>query len=394
MGRVNFFGFGGLALASTLALATACGGSVSQGGSGGGGQGAQGGQGGGIGGQGGVGGQGGDIGGQGGFGGVGVGGGGGQGAQGGQGGSLPACSGGQNVVLAVDRILLGDTDPDGTPNYSSGWKQYGMNLDGLVSDKLSVNLCKPAAGGSPAAVYPDGKDGIDNGFGKNILPILLGLSNDISPQANQELQNGNHSYLLSIAGPGQQSSCVTESALFLGDALGMPPAWNGADLWPIDPTSLSNPPDPTSSLCKLADTRITPNGLTAELGGQIDLLLPTAGLNMRIRIHHVRLAMQLSPDQKSATAGQLGGIVDREELAAEIAKVAAAFDTSFCDPSSPTLQSILKQIRQASDILTDGTQDPSKECNGISIGVGFTMKSAQLGGVATPAPPPPDPCVP
>jgi hypothetical protein len=86
--------------------------------------------------------------------------------------------------------------------------------------------------------------------------------------------------------------------------------------------------------------------------------------------------------------------MNTEEFVQEIAKIAQAFDSSFCDPNSPTLQSILNQIRQASDIMQDGTQDPTKECDGISIGLGFTMKSAQLGAVAPPPPPPPDPCAP
>ena len=64
------------------------------------------------------------------------------------------------------------------------------------------------------------------------------------------------------------------------------------------------------------------------------------------------------------------------------------------DPNSPTLQSILNQLRQASDIMSDGSQDPAKQCDAISIGLGFTMKSAQLGPVAPPTPPPADPCIP
>jgi hypothetical protein len=42
-------------------------------------------------------------------------------------------------------------------------------------------------------------------------------------------------------------------------------------------------------------------------------------------------------------------------------------------------------VRRASDILSDGTQDPTKECDGISIGVQFEMKEVQLGPVGPPA---------
>ena len=53
-----------------------------------------------------------------------------------------------------------------------------------------------------------------------------------------------------------------------------------------------------------------------------------------------------------------------------------------------------QQIRQASDILKDGTQDPSKVCNGISIGLGFKVREVQFGNVAPFTPPGPNPCAP
>jgi type I restriction enzyme R subunit len=114
---------------------------------------------------------------------------------------------------------------------------------------------------------------------------------------------------------------------------------------------------------------------------------------MVLPVHNLRIAMQLGPDEKSATAGQIGGIINAEDLVNELRKVIGSFDSSLCDPNSPTGTSVLNQIRQAADILQDGTQDPAKECDGISIGLGFTMKAAQLGKVVAPELPK-DPCTP
>jgi hypothetical protein len=50
------------------------------------------------------------------------------------------------------------------------------------------------------------------------------------------------------------------------------------------------------------------------------------------------------------------------------------------------------QIAQASDILQDGTQDPTLPCDGISIGLGFDAVLDQLGPMVAPKPPPPNPC--
>ncbi|MDI1449520.1 hypothetical protein [Polyangium sp. 6x1] len=409
--RFGFVRVGGVvAAAAALALA-ACGGTVSGGGGGGSaGEGGTGGAGGigtggtggaggiGTGGAGGAGGIG--TGGAGGAGGIGTGGaggaGGGQGGQGGQGGgmSLPDCIEGSPVVLAMDRLLIGDTNPDGTPNYTSGWKQYGRNIDGLVSTKNSVDVCKPAAGASPAGAYPDGDNGIDNSFGRNILPMFLGLSSDLSMVQNEAIANGELTYLLSVASLGQ-NTCSTSSKLFLGANLGKQPAFDGSDVWPIDASSLTDPADATSAVCSFPSTAITPGLVDAGPPSQFTLLLLKLGAgDLKLPIHQARISLQLDDNQASAMNGQISGVLYTKELTDAMQKVAAQFDESFCDPSSPTLQSILNQIRQASDILSDGTQDPNKECDAISIGIGFTMKSAQLGGVVPAAPPPPDPCVP
>ena len=318
---------------------------------------------------------------------------GGTGGQGGQGGILPPCADGPDVVLAMDKMLIGDTNPDGTPNVVNGWKQYGFNIDGRISTKSSVDLCQPVLGASKTQVYPDGNDGIDNSFGKNVLPIFLGLSADLSVQLNQAITNGDLTYLFSIAHPQSDTDCSTSSKLFLGGSLGFPPKFDGSDVWPIDASSLLNQADPTSAKCAFSTTNITKGEIFALPPSEMNLVLGFSNLPLTLPIKQARLAFTLSPDQKTATGGRLGGVIETSAMVAAISKLAAQFDTSFCDPNSPTLQSILAQIAQASDILADGTQDPSKSCNAISIGIGFTMRAAQLGAVVPPPPPPPNPCL-
>lgn len=72
-------------------------------------------------------------------------------------------------------------------------------------------------------------------------------------------------------------------------------------------------------------------------------------------------------------------------------KNAGSFDPSFCDLNGPTMASILTQVEQAADILVDGTQDPTKTCDAISIGIGFDAVAVTLGPVVA-APVPTDPC--
>jgi hypothetical protein len=61
----------------------------------------------------------------------------------------------------------------------------------------------------------------------------------------------------------------------------------------------------------------------------------------------------------------------------------------LCDKSP--FDAVAGGIRAASDIMKDGTNgDPSQECNGISIGLGFESVAANI-GLALPATPPPAP---
>jgi hypothetical protein len=73
----------------------------------------------------------------------------------------------------------------------------------------------------------------------------------------------------------------------------------------------------------------------------------------------------------------IGGVLNTEELVAEIKKVGVLLDMCGTQP----FQNILDEARRASDIMADGTQDPAKTCDGISIGLGFEMMEAQIGEV-------------
>jgi hypothetical protein len=313
---------------------------------------------------------------------------------GGSGAGAP-CGTNPGVVLAMNRLLLGDTDPDGTPNAQNAWKQYGLNLDGFTSTKESTGLCKPAAGGTPSAIYPDGNNGIDNSFGKNILPIMLGLAPDISGQTNQGIQNGDLTLMLKIEGldPGP-GNCTTISKLYQGASLGFPPSFNGTDVWPVAPESLQDPADVESAKNVFLQSTIVDNVYRSGPEAAFILELGVSGSFLRLPITHARFEMLLDGNHTSATQGIIGGILETEALMAEIQKMAGTFDPSLCDPNSPTLKSILNQILQASDIMKDGTQNPSAMCDGISIGLGLDMRQVQLGPVAPASPPTPNPCGP
>jgi hypothetical protein len=104
---------------------------------------------------------------------------------------------------------------------------------------------------------------------------------------------------------------------------------------------------------------------------------------MNLRLYAARVTMTLSADRKSATGGTLGGVLNTEELVTEVQRV--GYLLGLCNSSM--LPNLITLVRQASDIMADGTQDPTQTCNGISMGLTFEMKQVQRGNVGPATPP-------
>ena len=242
----------------------------------------------------------------------------------------------------------------------------------------------PNSNASPKVEFPDGLGGIDNSWGKNLLPIFKSAagSTDIQAAQNQEIANGKWTILVDMPALGPSASYdPVKSFAFLGEMK------NGTT-WAMDPSSVAGS-TPDTANAQFPTSYLVQNTWVSGGDGTIVVRVPLAGFDMRLTIHHAVIAMNLSTDHKLATNGTIAGVLDTEEFVTEVQRVVGAFQSSLC--SGQAVQSILNQIRQASDILSDGTQDPTKTCNGISIGLGFEGQAASVGGLGPPVMYP-DPC--
>jgi hypothetical protein len=299
---------------------------------------------------------------------------------------------GPGVVYAVDKLFLGETNRDGSQNKSNGWKQYGYNLDGKISTIESKDLCKPSSGAAPSTIYPDGDQGIDNSFGKNILPIILGLEPAPSTAIADTIAEGSFTVMLSIETLGDATSYnPLKTQLYAGADLGAAPLWDGTDMWPVVPELLEPPgTDITRSQVVFEESYLVDNTWVSGTKGTVTLNLSIQGYTLALPISSAIISMDLDASHTSADNGTIAGVLETEVLITELQKVVGGFQPSLCE--GPTIEGILNQIRQASDIMKDGTQDPSKTCDGISIGIGFSTKQVQLGPIAPATVPGPDPC--
>jgi hypothetical protein len=117
--------------------------------------------------------------------------------------------------------------------------------------------------------------------------------------------------------------------------------------------------------------------------------LNVSGVTVPVPVLRAVVSMHLDATHRTATAGVISGILPTAQLQPQILALVGAFESSLC--TDPILDTILTDVAQASDILQDGTQDPTKTCDAITIGIGFQATVAEVGPMVDAAPPT-DPC--
>lgn len=312
---------------------------------------------------------------------------GGTGGDGGGGGPV-ACESTEGVTLALSELYFGEGN-------SGEWKSIGRNIDGLESDENSTDVCQPNSGGNPDVAYPDGDDGIDNSFGKNLLPVILSFAPNWVTTVNAYLDQGTFNTMMKMyCLPETGDAPQLTTKIFGGTDLGMEPQYDGTDEWPVAPEILSDPQDPESSTLVFENSSVTGDTFDSGENESFVLVVPIVfgeeTVQIKLTLYNAQLTLTLSEDRRSATGGLISGVLNTEEVVDQMRKV--AFAAEVCDDTS-LYNAMIQLVRQASDIMADGSQDSDATCDGISFGVAFDMEEVLLGDVG-PASPPGDSCPP
>ena len=302
------------------------------------------------------------------------------------------------ITFALNSLSLGDADRAGTAS-NSAWKGYGFNLDKKATDSKAKDVCtlQPGAGSS---VQVDGTNGIDNSFGANILPIVINAAGLSSPSktVSDSLTKGSFTILMNIKGlsaDAKQTNTGLTGQLFAGgayDAVGMTtPAFDSTTDWPVRPELLNDGKTVASgSKVRFSDAYVVRGTFVNGSASKVTLSLAFGGVSLDLTINQAVITFDHSAPG-AATNGTIAGVLDTEELINGLKKVAGRISPSLC--SGSTFDGIASQIRGASDIMSDGNNAAGSNCNGISVGLGFTAKQiknpskvADLGAAS------PDPC--
>lgn len=285
------------------------------------------------------------------------------------------------VAYAIRHIHLGEADTAGMVNVSA-WKAFGRNIDGITSTNVANGECLLVAG-APQTARTDGDDGNDNSWGRNVLPILSPFLPTPSKDASEAIEAGAPTIVIVVRAGG-----AIAGAYALADKT-LLPSWDGTDVRQYA-EEWTDGKDPKA---KFPSATITSDVFdSGELPGTTVLGLPSVtGGSMTIPMTKLRIRMTLSADGNTASAGMLSGVFATKGVQDAFGAMMAALSPELC--SGSTHDGIQSTIEQGSDILADGTQDPSKQCDGISFGLAFEAVRVKISETVAPKEDPgPDPC--
>ncbi len=296
-------------------------------------------------------------------------------------------------VFAISKLYLGDTDRSDVSS-SNAWKQFGYDLDGTYTKTSKTGTCKPISDG---VVVLDGTNGIDNSFGQNILAALQKAAsgfNEPSKTVTTTIANGDFTLILDTTGlddTATQTASGLTGQLFVGGKLGAPAKFDGTDNWPVIGALLTNPADATKgSKIKFSDAYI--NGGTWVNGSKSDVTLAISvqGVSLNLQIHNAIITAKHSSPNK-LTEGTVAGYIAVSEIIETIGKVAGRLTPEAC-PGKSLFNQVRSIIESNADIRLTGA-DATKDCDAISIGLGFEATTIAAPSVVAPETPPGvDPC--
>lgn len=292
-------------------------------------------------------------------------------------------------TFALRELHLGEADRKLVKNRDA-WKEYGYNLDGLVTTVTNAQapdlakVCNRAPG-APATIHSDGTAGTDNSFGRNILTLLDPFAPTPSKSLTDAIAAGDFTILLKIKGltddPAQTNTGLSGTLLVGGEFGETPPTFSPTDDWPFR----ASPQVPINGA--YINDGVFVNGTG---GATVELSLSIQGQTLALTINKAIITFKHQPPN-DIVDGTIAGVIATEQFVNGISSVAGRFSTELC--SGSTVEGIKDSIRQASDMMADGSQKPGVACDGISIGLGFTGKRvANPTKTAPEGEVPPDPC--
>ena len=273
-------------------------------------------------------------------------------------GLVPATT--ATTTWAIDRISLGEAPLSGPPS-DVAWRSFGFDLDHHTTTKDSTDVCTLAAG-SPKFTQADGDFGIDNSWGATLLPILQTAASLPTPSVtlSDAIAKGAATLELEVTGlPGDTSASAVGLSLstFVAGPVTSKPF--GATV---------SRPVAASSQASFADAYVNAGTFVSGPSADPLMLRLTFAAPLDLVIRAPVVTFQRAAD--GSITGTVAGVLDTDAFVVSAFSLGTAIFPPMCtDPTQ--FDGIADQIRQAQDIVHDGTNRSGVPCDGMSIGLAF-----------------------
>jgi len=296
---------------------------------------------------------------------------------------------GATRYYAIRKLQLGVTRRDNGAADLSAWKQYGYDLDGRTTtrddSRGSVNSCQRRAG-SPTTVLTDGDGGRDNNFGQHFMSVIKSLKADVEESVNAGIVNGKATLLLRLDNVTGGDNPKVSGALVLAGPLGAAPKWDGTDKWPMDTSSVDGSNQPLITF---------PDGYIKH-GYWVSGDLGSRGANIPLPLGETTVlpmnGVVLSFKMADGSDGVIAGASPAERLVEGFTPLLRRWGSC---PGDATFAQIISTATTSADLVSGAPnlQDTTRECDSLSIGLGFTVAPVVAPTeVVTPPGSIPDPC--
>lgn len=272
-------------------------------------------------------------------------------------------------TFAIDSLSFGDES-------RQGWTTIGFDLDHKATTDTSTDVCTRIPG-ALAPMQRDGALGIDNSFGNNDAGLLRVLSNDsrtLSEAMTDSIRKGAFTLQIQVTGldgsPAQTNLGISTQwfASTVFDPGGAAPTFAPTESWPVRADLLDPDAGPFASKYRVRDGYVVDGTFVSGFG---ELILGAVFMGEPIDLH-LRSAIVVGKVEGDTMTGTLAGAIDTAEFVVAATHLAGRVNPGQLCGSE--VEYIASSLSSSSDILLDGSNEPGKTCDAISLGVKFTAR--------------------
>ena len=317
-----------------------------------------------------------------------------------------------DIYIGLSRIWIGETTLTGETSMDA-WQTFGFDLDGHCTNSATCTGTNVRSCRAPTEqIAFDGSLCRDNTFA-SLQPVAAAVPEVgkrfgiAETEFNCNLWRGTYTVMLRISDyNGQPDDSNVRVDLYISSGLVTDrpwqcpaqdfatsyPLWRAALPWKVDPESLTGPITKEGALpaSKVADAQAyVRNGyLSAALPPDALIRFAADGKRFRgfaVKVQNSVWTGKLSRGQDNAWKikdGLFGGRVRSSDLIQSFRQIGLCPDVGL----DPFYNDVVQYIQQNADVISDGTDDPERDCDAMSMGVAFEASQVTPGPIAVSTP--------